>query len=393
LNRFAEPGMRTAAIASAVFFVSGIILSLLGPSIPSLSAALEQSPDAIGYLYTFFSIGVVTAQFVTVELNKRFGKRITLGISAILLGLASILLGFGINLPIIWLAAFLSGLGYGGILNTASVLVAQHFLQNSAPALNAINVFYGVGAIIGPFIAAGLSTVLGSIHSSLMVGGLLLLLASPLVFFGVVERQISSSQQQQHRDAAAQSGQLNAWLLIGLVLVLYMGTEIGFSAWIPWYMQETGSIKLENATMISSAFWLTFTIGRAIAAAVGLRFEANTLIRACSIGMVISMALLSLSVGNIGLSIASIALFGLCCGPMFPTLLALVASSPTGDQDTSKVLLLGNVGGMLIPAMLGIMYNGFGPLAGNILLLGLTIAMVVLGKIVLKPRSRERRFA
>jgi fucose permease len=79
-------------------------------------------------------------------------------------------------------------------------------------------------------------------------------------------------------------------------------------------------------------------------------------------------------------------LFGLSCGPVFPTVLALATSSAQGGAAISRVLLLGNSGALLIPALLGLLLTHYGPPAVVALLIIAALAMIGLGAAAMRPQ-------
>jgi fucose permease len=86
-----------------------------------------------------------------------------------------------------------------------------------------------------------------------------------------------------------------------------------------------------------------------------------------------------MSAGNLEGSVAGVLLFGLSCGPVFPTLLALVTAATRGrGTAASLVLALGNCGGLIIPALLGWLLNRYGPSSTSGMLLGAALAMLIL---------------
>jgi fucose permease len=96
-------------------------------------------------------------------------------------------------------------------------------------------------------------------------------------------------------------------------------------------------------------------------------------------GILAATVILIVSVGNLERSVAGVLLFGLSCGPVFPTLLALVTATTRGSGTAaSLVLALGNCGGLIIPALIGWLLNRYGPSSTTGLLFGAAIAMLML---------------
>jgi fucose permease len=88
-------------------------------------------------------------------------------------------------------------------------------------------------------------------------------------------------------------------------------------------------------------------------------------------------AMLNLGIGHYATTMAAVLLFGLSCGPVFPTVLALVVRE--SGSATSLALALGNGGGLIIPAALGLLLAQRGPAAAAGLVFAAAVAMIVIG--------------
>lgn len=168
------------------------------------------------------------------------------------------------------------------------------------------------------------------------------------------------------------------WLL-GLLLLCYTGVEVGFGGWVTLYLISSANLAPEAAALIASGFWLALTAGRGLGAVLGLRLTPQTLLTTCLLGMLGGTALLSLSVGARAGTAAGVLLLGLCCGPVFPTVMAVVTGATQGSATlTSRVLALGNGGGLIFPALLGLILRRYGPLVMSETLLTVVLAMAAL---------------
>ncbi len=287
----------------------------------------------------------------------------------------------GLGLLALFGAALLGGFGFGGIMATGNLLVAQLFPSGSAAALNGINLFFGIGSIIGPSLAAAANARLSAPQLALWVGAGALAILSPVVLGAAVSGGGGAATAGPGASAAPPA---RSWLL-GLLLLAYTGTEIGFGAWLTLYMVSSAAMDEASAALVVSGFWLALTSGRALAVALGVRISTNSLLGLCLGGLLLGAVLLALSIGNIPMTLAGVLLFGLSCGPVFPTVLALVASSAGGGAATSRVLLLGNSGALLVPALLGLLLTRHGPPAVVALLVVAALLMIGLGLLALRP--------
>jgi fucose permease len=372
---------RTIAIACAVFFAAGLTLASLGPSLPALALRLGVESAALGGLFTAFSIGVIATQFVVGRFWQRFGQRATLAAGMALMGLGELAIAQANALPLIFAAALVGGAGFGSVMATGNTLVAQLFPKASAAALNGTNLFFGVGAIAGPSLVAALSSRFGAPQLALVVGASALMVLAPIVLTAAADGTSSAAREQIDTRAALPT---RSWML-GWLLLVYTGTEIGVGAWLTLYMSNSGTLDTTRAALAVAAFWLALTGGRALAAAIGIRVRAHSLLWLCLAGLLVGAILFALGIGNVPITIAAVLIFGLACGPVFPTVLALVASGADSGPATSRVLVLANCGGMLLPALLGLVLARFGPSAATAQLVVAGIVMIGLGAAAMRP--------
>jgi fucose permease len=375
---------RTAVIISGVFFTAGLTIAAIGPSLPVLAARSGVEAAALGGLFTMFSSGVMLAQVAVVRASRRFGQRVTLAASMALMCIGSLAVAQGSGLPALFGAALLGGFGFGGVLATGNMLVAQLFPARSAAALNGINVFFGLGSIVGPALAAVAQARFSAPQMALWVGAAAVGALSPVVL-GVAAR--GAGEPAGDRGDSRGAAPVHSWLL-GFLLLVYTGTEIGFGAWLTLYMIASAGMDGTRAALVVSGFWLALTSGRVLAVALGGRMSAFSLLKLCLVGLLSGAALLALGIGNIPMTLVGVLIFGLSCGPVFPTVVALLTSGPRSGPATSRALALGNGGALLTPALLGLLLTRYGPPAVAALLVLAALLMIGLGAAALRPQAK-----
>lgn len=383
---------RTVVLTCAVFFSAGLMIAVLGPSLPILAARLEIDIAALGGLFSTFSVGVMLAQVVCVWASGRFGQRATLAASMLLMGAGGVALTQSGNLLGILGAALVSGIGFGGVLAIGNTLIARLFAARSAAALNGINLFFGVGSIVGPALAAAANTRLGTPQVALWAGAGGLIALAPLV---LVAAAPPPNAPARGVGSARSKASGRDWLF-GLLLLAYTGTEIGFSAWLTLYMISSVAMPQAQAILVVSGFWFALTTGRGLAAAFGSRLSPARLLMLCLLGLLCGALLLAISIGQVWLTVVAVLVFGLSCGPIFPTVIAIItASDPTGAA-TSRALLLGNGGGLIVPALIGLLLTHSGPLAVATLLIAVALLLILIGiatQRIASPPEREQAAA
>jgi fucose permease len=372
----------------AIFLAAGVVLSGLGPALPFLAARSGHEVAALGGLFTALASGVVIAQFIAGPAGARFGLRAVLGGGMALAGGGAAIVSLSASLFLMLATAVVVGIGFGGVLAAGNILIARLFADHSAAALNGVNVFFGVGSIAGPAIAGMAGARLGTPQAGLWVGAATLLLLAPVAF----GRPKGRTASEVAAPTTSQPPQVGTLWLLGALLLVYVGTEVGFGGWSTVYLTASASLTPAAAALGASGFWLALTVGRVLGTVLGMRLTPQALLMGSLLGMFAGASVLLAGVGSEPVSIAGVLLLGLACGPVFPTVLALAATATQSSAAVAtRLLAVGNGGGLVIPALLGVLLTQYGPAAMAGLVLGATITMVALCAMVMLSGSARPR--
>jgi MFS family permease len=376
----------TLALVCGVYIGAGLCLSSIGPSLPALAANVGRDVAAVGAQFTAFSLGTITVQLAAAPLGQRLGQRAVLGLGALLLGLGILGESLSTSLTALLACALLGGLGFGCVLAAGVLLAAGLFAERSTSVLNLVNVFFGVGSILGPLVAGAARARLEAPQLAMLLGAGLLLLLAP-GFLWAAEAARRGEARSGEPELPVPWGLVT---LLGLLLAAYSGTEIAVGGWAALYLEESTSLAPTQVALAVSSFWLALTAGRALGALLGLVVGARALLAGALATLTLAVGLLLASVGSAALSVLALALFGLGCGPVFPTLMAFVATSSHGrGAATSLALGVGNMGAGLLPPLLGVVLSGSGPRAGALLLFGAALTMLALFSLVSLAGARR----
>jgi MFS transporter, FHS family, L-fucose permease len=376
VRRIAARG--TLAVLCAIFFALGLLVAGLGPSLRALAQNTACSLAEVGGLYSALFAGSLSAQMIAGPLNDRMDQRpiVLAGLLLLACGMLGITVSW--SLPVLLGSAAVFGLGHGTLIVTEHVLIARLFAERSTSALNLLNVFFGIGAVLGPAAAGGMMRVWHTALPVLWVGVGALVLLSPWVPLLTVVNQAEVTQGGRPSDAKVYRAPA-LWATAFLLLV-YIGMESSVGGWTTTYIERTTGIATGSAALVTSGFWMALTGGRALGALVGTRLAPATLLMVSLAGAVAGGVLLVSSTGSLAGSIAAILLLGLCFGPVFPTSLALITMVFRRASGTaaSIVVAVGNFGGVVTPWLLGVLLEREGPLASALLICGNTVLMLLL---------------
>jgi MFS family permease len=151
--------------------------------------------DELLLLILVYTLFVVTASVVSGHLSDRTGRRIPFVVwSAVLQGVASLLLVVAPSLVSAVIAAALLGVGYGAYMSVGLALGTDLLPrpEDHARDLGFVNVSASLGQLIGPLLGAGLVALVGGFWL-LFLAGAILSVAGGLMTFAIRTRQRAAS--------------------------------------------------------------------------------------------------------------------------------------------------------------------------------------------------------
>src|SRR5688572_12852907 len=139
--------------AILAIFVYGMIAAMLGTILPSF----QFTPDESGTVALAQALGLVLASLSAGPLTDNKGKKLALVISLALIAIALFLLANAERNPTqVGMIMFLQGFGGGMLVTSANALVSDINPEKRAATLNFLNLFFGLGGMATPFVAANL---------------------------------------------------------------------------------------------------------------------------------------------------------------------------------------------------------------------------------------------
>jgi fucose permease len=372
--------------ASAAMFIFGIVLALLGVlfGLPEMRARLHVDLGQQGDLFLLLYLGVLMASILSGPLIDRLGTNPVLLVSALLV--TGALVGFS-EAQSFGVAAFsgvILGLG-GGALNTASnALVSDLYGTERGAMLNVLGIFYGVGALAIPLLAASLSAVFTMRQLLLMVAALAALAA---VGYALLRFPPARAAKGFSARELASVARYPGVLVLAMVLFFESGNESAIGGWTSSYLGAAGA-SARTATWMLAGYWAALIAGRLLAARLLRRISKAQLVLASGMGAAAGCALLVSTRSLAGMA-AGVALAGLSFAAIYPTTLAIAGDRHSHLTGTVFGLLfsVGITGGMLFPWAIGHLSQPFGMRGSLLLPVASSVAICVLAVAI---RSRER---
>src|SRR5690606_2827155 len=177
-NSAATPSMARAAIAvcTAIYFLDGLIHTILGPLAPDIARSLSLGNAELGPIFSSNLVGQCIGLVLFPAIASRFGHRLTVTLAVVGFALgqaASALADDGSSLFAIRLV---TGVFLGGCLPSClAIVTAQAPAERRGISILVLFTGYGLGAAMAGLVAAGFADLGGWRAAMVAAGGLSLL--------------------------------------------------------------------------------------------------------------------------------------------------------------------------------------------------------------------------
>jgi len=353
-------------VAYAAFVLLGIAAGTGGVLLPSQMATYGVSRATIGITFFAFSAGFVLAGLSTGALVGRLGTRIALAAGCGIVSLSGLYLAARPPFIAFVLAQVVVGYGAGILESVLNVWLAAQ--PGATTLLNRLHAFWGVGALLGPPLAAW---ILG--FASWMVVWLVMaaafvpLLACSLASFP--RRLPEPVAPAPEAPAAGPAGALGAALrdrgvqLGAAMLTVYVGLELSVGNWGFSYLVQARALPQSLAGYAVSGYWLGLTLGRFLISPVAARAGVTTarMLYACLAGVTATATAAWLSPTPV--ACVALGLLGFFLGPIFPTTMAITPQLTQARLVPTAIGVMNGAsvaGGSALPWLAGTIAQGTG---------------------------------
>lgn len=345
-----------------LFISLGFSLGITGPALPSLAAQTDSTLGAIGAIFLLGSTGGMLGTALSGRLFDRIknGHRV-LGLAQ-LLGLTLLaIIPLANSLPLLLIIFFINGLP-GGIINTgANTLLMWTHGKKAGPYVNGLHFAFGLGAFLAPTVFAQVLNLGGTYQQAYWaLAALALPISLFLIFLPGSPELRDESEESEQRPANLR--QIMPMIAVAMLfLFFYVGSELTYGNWIYTYAITLDLADATRAAYLTSGFWLSFTIGRAISIPVAARFKPTQILMVAFLGGLAALAL-AISVPNslTVLWVATVAV-GFFMAPVWATGYNFVGQSIKLTATVSSIIILGDsFGGVVLPWVTGQAIERFG---------------------------------
>jgi FHS family glucose/mannose:H+ symporter-like MFS transporter len=373
--------------AATGIFVFGIVMAVLGTlfGLPAMRERLKIDLAQQGNVFLFLYVGILLATLVAGPVIDSIGNKVILVTSAALVASGMAGFAYAHSFGSAAMPAVLLGLGGGGLNTSTNALVSNLYGEDRGPMLNVLGIFYGIGALGIPLLAAVTAGHFPIAPQLLICAGLAG--ACALLFLGVQFPEASGAQSFSGREVV-QVARFPGVLMLGLLLFCESGNEASIGGWTSTYATEMG-LGARTATLILAGYWAALMVGRLLVARMLKVVGKRQLVLGSGLGALAGSAVLLTSRSEATL-VAGVLLIGLSYAGVFPTALAIAGDTYRKMTGTVFGLLfaIALVGGMSFPWAVGQISQGLGVRYGMVVPLAGAAGICVLAARVLWTEKR-----
>lgn len=377
-------GLTLAIFAGA--FVFGVVMASLGALLPGLVEKIGFDKGRAGTLFLVMNFAMLVGSFVFGLVCDRFGFRLLLLISIVLVGAAYTSLAMAGSYVAIGLSLAALGLGGGALNGATNALVNDVSPERRGAALNRLGIFFGVGALVTPFLIGALKERLG-LETIIYLFALFTL--APLLLY------LTVAFPAPKHSGGLPRGELLAVLsnpmlyLFAFILFFQSGNEFTIGGWLSTFLVERFRVDAGQAAFVLAGYWAAMMAGRSVCSVLANRVSAEALVYGSALLALAAVAGLLLAPSP-AMAIVAAVFIGLGFAAIFPITLAQAGEAFAQFSGTafSVIFVVALCGGMTAPWLAGKIAQAHAIEAG----LGLVIlncAMIVLLQMIIRLRRKK----
>ena len=349
-------GSLLIAVIYLAFISLGLPDSLLGSGWPTMQKDFGVPSSYAGYVSMSISFMTIVSALIAPTLIRKFRTHLIVTGSILLTVLGLIGFSFSKSYAMLFLFVVPYGLGAGSVDAALNNYVAKHY---SSSVMNFLHCFYGVGAMISPYI---MSLALSKAHwnegyrwTAYIQSGILLvcLISAPLW------KRNSEGADDSEENAAgiAEALKIKGVIPTLIAFFAYCSGEATCFLWTSSYFTGTRkTISAETAAAFGSLIFGGLMLGRLISAFVSNRLGDKLLIRIGIAVEALGILLISLPFESYIPAAVGFVVTGTGMGPVYPAIQHM-APENFGRRNSAAVIGLqmasAYIGSTFMPMVFG----------------------------------------
>ena len=367
------------ALIYLAFISLGLPDSLLGAGWPVMHTELGVSVSFMGIISMVISGGTIISSLLSDKLTHKFGTRAVTVASVFLTVAALFGFSFSGSFSMLIIFAVPYGLGAGAIDAALNNYVALHY---KAKHMSWLHCFWGVGAIISPFI---MSFALKNLNwnSGYRIVGFIQLAIALLLLVTLPVWKINKTESTADTKRVGLTAALKIkgvpFLLIGFFA--YCAAEATAMYWASTYFTEVKGISGDRAASFAALFYIGITLGRFASGFITERLGDRRMILLGTGILACGIMTLLIPVQSYVTAFAAFLVIGFGCAPIYP---CIIHSTPANFGAENSGAIIGiqmasaYVGSTFIPPLFGLFGNAVGFSVMPVYLLAFFALMIIM---------------
>jgi fucose permease len=341
------------AVAFVAITLIGVAAGATGVLLPGQMAQYGVDKATIGLIFIAFSVGYMISAGANGPLMHRLGVRAHLMLGTAIVLASAVALVLPGRFASLLLLQVTTGLGMGML--DAGLNTYLSTLARPAALLNYFHAFFGLGALLGPLIAAGLLKSGRTWHAFFAIYAVVAL--AQLVAVRSYPRGVRAADEPGERPSLTSALRLPAVLLMAAFLGVYVSVEGAVGSWSFSFLTEGRGQDVLAAGWVVSGYWFGLMMGRLTLNTIAERLGVGVVgLGGACVGAVTVALLIVWAVPSALGAAAGFVIVGYFLGPLFPVTIATaprLVAGPLVSTAIGIMMATSIAGGAALPWLVG----------------------------------------
>ena len=347
-----------AALLLAIIYLAFISLglpdSLLGSAWPVMHEDLNAPLSAMGIVTMIISAGTIVSSLASDFLTRKFGTGVVTAVSVLMTAAAMLGFSFASSFWMLLLIAVPYGLGAGGVDAALNNYVALHYKSRH---MSWLHCFWGVGALVSPFIMGACLTGPSGWEGGYRVTSYVQIGLTALLFFSLpLWKKPQAAEVRAKPITLPQTLRLKGVVFLLIAFFAYSALEATSMYWASSYFAGYKGASAELAAMLGSLFYIGLTAGRLLSGFVSEKLGDRILIRIGAGVIAVGLVLLALPLGT-SAAVAGFLIIGFGCAPVYPSIIHATPANFGAENSQSVIgveMAFAYLGTTFMPPLFGL---------------------------------------
>lgn len=370
--------------------VFGMALVMTSPILIEISQRIDRNIENMGSIFSLFYGGFIIGSFLSSSIINYWGRKKTLSFFYFLLFISVLGMAFIFNYLFLITVFSLIGLSGGFIESQVSSIVLEVNKKNEGLFVNLTQVFFGIGAFIGPLILTFIiSKGIDWKYSYIILSLICLINFIYFLFINIPDTRLKKIRGSIKTFKPVTLDKGAVFFLLVFAIFFYVSAEMGLVIWFPTFLRLNKLFSSILASQVLSFFWLSFVAGRFLIGFLTKKVKILNILLVVTI-LSIPSILLGIYTENKFLIIFAFVLTGLLFSGIWPLIVSLGGLRYPSKRDfvVSILVMAGGVGGLFSPWLIGKVFSSLNLLfALNIIYIFLFFLIAIIISLVIIDRK------